>query len=520
MFSTHSISASHPGSVHRPGATDRSSDGEVPIHADLVILGGGAAGLSAAISAAARMGEAAQNIVIVESAARLGGAARMSGGGMCLVGTDLQRRNGVTDGVKLALSDWEAVGGPSADLEWARAYLSDSNEELFVWLAQLGLRWQTLNRQEANTVARWHAPVGAGPAVVQALTDRLNDLPVLVVTAIRATNLLFNAGATRGVEVQTPSGRQEIRTSTVIVTTGGFVANPQMVREAASARWAGVRVLSGGAPTAVGQGHRMLSASGAIFDGLDRMAVYPVGTPNSHSGDPDKGVVIRGITNDVWVNQDGKRFHDERLRGGASGGGAIRAQPGATFWGIADAQGTSNVKINGDEYFGLGDEIHVDRVQEFLRQSPYIKQADTIEELASAAGLPADVVVSSVEAYNREVREEEESAPPASESLTPATRRQPIEKAPFTSIQYFPIAQKNLGGVVTDLGCRVLDSSRMPIPGLYAAGEVAGMGGGHINGDGALEGTMLGPSLYSGKIAGRSAADYILSNIESSRSTT
>ena len=70
----------------------------------------------------------------------------------------------------------------------------------------------------------------------------------------------------------------------------------------------------------------------------------------------------------------------------------------------------------------------------------------------------------------------------------------------------FPLARKNFGGVKTDLQCRVLDRQLEPIAGLYAAGEVAGMAGGHINGRAGLEGTMLGPSLFSGRVAGGSAA--------------
>jgi predicted oxidoreductase len=73
-------------------------------------------------------------------------------------------------------------------------------------------------------------------------------------------------------------------------------------------------------------------------------------------------------------------------------------------------------------------------------------------------------------------------------------------------VQIFPLARKNFGGVKTDLRCRVLDRHFEPIDGLFAAGEIAGMAGGHINGRAALEGTMLGPSLFSGRVAGAWAA--------------
>ena len=84
-----------------------------------------------------------------------------------------------------------------------------------------------------------------------------------------------------------------------------------------------------------------------------------------------------------------------------------------------------------------------------------------------------------------------------------------FNKPPFYAVQFFPLARKNLGGVRTDLTCRVLDERDNAIPGLYAAGEVAGMAGGHINGAAGLEGTMLGPSIFSGRVAGSWAAHHL-----------
>ncbi len=69
-----------------------------------------------------------------------------------------------------------------------------------------------------------------------------------------------------------------------------------------------------------------------------------------------------------------------------------------------------------------------------------------------------------------------------------------------------PLARKSFGGVKTNLRCQPLDKHYRPIPGVYAAGELAGMAGGHINGKNGLEGTMLGPSLFSGRVAGAWAA--------------
>ncbi len=81
-----------------------------------------------------------------------------------------------------------------------------------------------------------------------------------------------------------------------------------------------------------------------------------------------------------------------------------------------------------------------------------------------------------------------------------------FDTPPFYGIQLFLLARKNFGGIKTDLQCRVLNKHFQAIGGLYAAGEVAGMAGGHINGRAGLEGTMLGPSIFSGRVAGAWAA--------------
>jgi len=88
----------------------------------------------------------------------------------------------------------------------------------------------------------------------------------------------------------------------------------------------------------------------------------------------------------------------------------------------------------------------------------------------------------------------------------PLAMSKKLDAPPFYAMQIFPLARKNFGGIKTDIRCRVLDKHFEPIDGLYAAGEVAGMAGGHINGAAGLEGTMLGPSLFSGRVAGGWAA--------------
>ena len=144
-----------------------------------------------------------------------------------------------------------------------------------------------------------------------------------------------------------------------------------------------------------------------------------------------------------------------------------------------------------------------DKVQELLDGSPYIKKANTLAELARKIEVDVESFLSTIERYNKAFDDRLEREPEFGKSLKQSKK---FDSPPYYAIQLFPLARKNFGGVKTDLRCRVLNKYFDPIPGLYAAGEVAGMAGGHINGKAGLEGTMLGPSIFSGRVAGGWAA--------------
>ncbi|WP_198164687.1 FAD-binding protein [Rhodoplanes sp. Z2-YC6860] len=123
--------------------------------------------------------------------------------------------------------------------------------------------------------------------------------------------------------------------------------------------------------------------------------------------------------------------------------------------------------------------------------------------MAKRIEVDAPTFLATVERYNGAFAEGLKNEP---EFGKPLRQSKPFDTPPYYAMQIFPMARKNFGGVKTDLKCRVLDKHFEPIAGLYAAGEVAGMAGGHINGRAGLEGTMLGPSIFSGRVAGGWAA--------------
>jgi predicted oxidoreductase len=447
--------------------------------ADVIVVGSGVAGLAAAVEAAV----AGAHVVLLEAQDTIGGASAMSGAGCCLVDTPLQAANGICDSVELALRDWAATGGPSADLRWARRYLQRSRPDVYEWCERLGIRWVALSQPEGNSVPRWHRPEGWGRAIVDTLLARATAAGVQVRRDAPVRRLVRDGTAVRGVVAAIAGTEREIPAAAVVMAAGGFVADLDLVLAAAPHLRTVPRLLSGGSATALGLGHELLRRVGAQLTCLDHIWVYPNGTPDPTDPRGRRGLGVKGITGDIWLNRHGRRFHNERLAGGRSGTAALLAQPGMTAWCVFSAAEKPNLSLIDNEYFATPAGPHPDAIEEFWRRSAHAWQAGGPEELAAAIGLPPAAVRSSIEAFDGGLAD-----------------------GGLAAIQLFPLAQKNFGGVRTDLGGRVLSEGGIPIAGLFAAGEVAGMAGGCINGRAALEGTMFGPCLYSGRVAGRQAA--------------
>jgi predicted oxidoreductase len=263
------------------------------------------------------------------------------------------------------------------------------------------------------------------------------------------------------------------------------------------------RVLAGGSPTAVGRGHELLWARGAQFTNLDHVWVYPTGTPDPSDPSGTRGLGIRGVTTELWLNAQGFRFHDESERGGHSGTRALLEQPGCTAWSVFSATEAEHVLLIDNEYYGTPAGLDPAAMKRFWAESAYVHARDTPAALARATGLPERAVVEAIAAFNAAVRSGAAHDPMTSRAMAGLTEL----TGDLIAVQLFPMAQKSFGGVRTGARCEVLGASdEVLIEGLYAAGEVAGMAGGRINGRAALEGTMFGPCLYSGRIAGRAAA--------------
>ena len=166
------------------------------VDTDIAIIGGGGAGIAAALEAKA----AGARAVLLEQDDALGGTAATSGGGCFLVGTPLQESLGIVDTPDLAFADWVAWGRGAVDEVWARYYIEHTLHDLYHWAEKHGAKWMDLKFQEGNRVHRWHRPDGNGFGLMQALVSSMTAHAAAdVFTGTRADGLLTDRGRVSGV---------------------------------------------------------------------------------------------------------------------------------------------------------------------------------------------------------------------------------------------------------------------------------------------------------------------------------
>ena len=228
---------------------------------------------------------------------------------------------------------------------------------------------------EGNAVPRWHAPRGGGAEVVRRLVAAAEERGVEIRCDARVSALLTEDGAVTGVEVD----GEALHADAVLVATGGFTGSPELVERHGPDAGPGSRVLLGGAPSATGDGLALLGSVGAAFVGLDRLWLYPYGTPDDLDPTGTRGMAARGVRNEIWVNADGRRFHDENLRGGATGTPALLAQRPATCWSIFDDDEARLLTLTHPGY-GTDEEPDRAAVATFLERSPFAHRAATLAD--------------------------------------------------------------------------------------------------------------------------------------------
>ncbi|HEY4795671.1 MAG TPA: FAD-binding dehydrogenase [Mycobacterium sp.] len=457
--------------------------------------------------------------------------------------------------------------------QWAYAYVDFAAGEKRSWLRARGLKifplvgWAERGGYGAqghgNSVPRFHITWGTGPAIVEIFARRLVEHPNVrfahrhqvdelivdgaAVTGVRGT-VLEPSSEARGVESSRNAiGEFEFRAQAVIVTSGGIGGNHDMVR----ANWptrmgrAPERMLTGVPAHVDGRMIAITEKTGARVINRDRMWHYTEGITNYDPIWPMHGIRIIPGPSSLWLDATGKRL-PVPLYPGFDTLGTLEyiAKSGYDYtWFVL------NAKIIGKEFGLSGQEQNPDLtrrsvrqliasragsgapgpVQAFVDKGVDFVTANSLRDLVSAMNALPDVaaldyatVADEVTARDREVvnkftkdgqitaiRAAREYLGDRLGRVVPPHALMDPKAGPLIAVKLHILTRKTLGGLETDLDSRVLKADGTPLDGLYAAGEVAGFGGGGVHGYRALEGTFLGGCIFSGRAAGRGAAGDI-----------
>jgi predicted oxidoreductase len=295
------------------------------------------------------------------------------------------------------------------------------------------------------------------------------------------------------------TSEQSLKADAVVLATGGFQSNLDMVREF----WPvdvtfPEKILAGSGRNSVGRGHRLAQAAGAELVKMDHQWNYFTGIPDPRQTESNHGLSAANM-HGILVNPQGQRFANLHNWAKEVMPPMLR-QKRVTVWFVFDEATRSKFTISGSDWADFK------KVERLVLDNPdLVAKADTIAGLAAQTGLPPENLQATIARYNAMVdkgRDEDfgRFGPDRSDFNNTASPK--LETPPFYAMQSWPLTRKSMGGVAIDLQCRVQTRSKTPIPGLYAVGELTGLAG--INGKAALEGTFLGPCIVTGRVAARS----------------
>ena len=473
--------------------------------ADICIIAGGPAGLSAAVQAA----EDGASVVVLEKSAAVGGAANM-GMGPLGIGTKYQKRQmeGIT--VEKAFNMFMDYTHYQVDARLVRRYFEQSAETI-EWLEEMGVEFEGAFRYFPQSEATWHivkSEQGIGPRAAsnmnKALYARSQELGVTILLSTPAEEIIMEDGRVAGVRARSQDG-EEVRVDcrAAVVCTGGAGGSPEMIRELTGFRH-GVDMFNFAIPGITGDGLRMAWAAGA-----DRLPVR-IEMAAVVEGVEDVAPSVQNVFSqpNLVVNLAGKRVMNEQyVQNTTYLSNVVANQKGRMCFNVVD---TSIVRA----YIRSGvDVVSLVRpredVSDFKDQvkllldsgSKAIYVADTLEELSEQMGVDVEQFVETVETYNDYCDSVDE------EFFKPKAYLRPLYKAPFYAMRIRPGGYGTVGGIRIDENCQALNREFEPVPGLYAAGADAC----NLYNDSymfLLPGNSMGFAVNSGRIAGMSAAEY------------
>ena len=469
--------------------------------AQVVIVGGGGAGMAAALSAAEA---GAESIIVIEKTATLGGNAALSGGYFAsavqpgtstLTMSDVQlaeiKRSLELEPVDEHMSSWqESISKDISEYEANNStYLYDSAElaalqyyeesgftadpillydmclnagEVFEWVSDLGFEWIEQPYGIVGSMwTRWNSSsVGKnGFGYIELFMKEIEekDYPVEYIMEVSANELIIEDGAVVGVKgVGADNTNYEIMAENgVILSTGGFSANPEM-REEYNTLWAyvGEDMPNTNSPAMQGDGIEMAKAVDASHTDIGKIQLLPV-------SDPETGSIstVVGDSTNMYVNKEGIRFVDESGTRDEIAGAILEQTDGVMY--IISSQENAGIDADGNNGSGVSLQVLLDDNK--------VLMADTLEELAVLMNVDPEVFVASVDTFNASV-----SGATDEFGRIRYNDNTAIGEGPYYACLRIPAAHISKGGLTVDVNTSVINNDGEVVKGLFAAGEVTG----------------------------------------------
>ena len=444
--------------------------------ADVVVVGAGAAGLSAA----AFLSAADKNVIVLEKTPIMGGSSLICGGALAFAGTDMQTAENIKDSNELFYKDLMTVGENVNTPYLVKAYL-DNQLDTYHWLKGSGIKFSKVAVSSGMSVPRAHYVVPA--EVIKTLSDNAKSKGAQIQPNTAATRLVQDdQGQIRGVLAQ--RGTRKISYGArrgVVLASGGFALNKELLAKFVPPMAKAKAMVGLGCQ---GDGLRMAWAFGAdIRDTPYIKATF------GFSLEPDSGqdrayVYYSGA---IIVNKQGRRFVNESISYKLVGDAALQ-QTDAIGFQIFDSTIRASAAKN----------PQVAPVDDLARKNRFYV-ADTVQELAQKAGIPANALEGTIRDYNANV--EKGIDPQFGRTTLVASYGKPvkIEKAPFYAYPSTAVIIATYGGILINEKAQVVNVFGEVIPNLYAAGEITG----GFHGAAYMTGSAFGKALVFGRIAGK-----------------
>lgn len=440
---------------------------------DVVVIGSGGAGLSAAITAK----EAGSSVVVLEKMPYLGGNTNFASGGLNAAGTKQQLAAGVTNDSPELFYEDTMKGGHNRNNPALVRTLTENARFSEQWLLDLGAKFCfRTGRGGGQSVARGHGPCDGspvGPEVLRVLTERAKADGIEIRPSNQVVDIEIQAGRVTGVKVKTDKGVKTIDAGAVVLAAGGFGANLDMV---AHYRPDLKGFVTTNQPGAQGEGMILAEKAGAKLVDMDQIQIHPtVVQKDGHL--ISESMRARGA---ILVNHDGKRFTNELL--------------------TRDVVSQNELKQKGSSVYIIYDQsiFKTNKLSRGYYESGYAVKADSVADLAAKIHVPAANLEKTFADYWQAYKDKKDTEFGRPEMVIA------LDQPPYYAVLVSPGIHHCMGGVAINTKAQVLGKDDKIISGFYAAGEVTG----GVHGGNRIGGNAVADIVTFGRIAGLNAAGF------------